>query len=223
MLRIEHRVWALGRIGRWAIVVGIGMLALFWLAAARALVRPLGGWIASAVRVVAVGRVLVPISLVLVAAGALAVIGAHRWDARNDRRLLSVIPARPPVAPEPGRGTLGEPGLSPARRPTRQALGRRLGHLGEAVPDHRRPLRVVGCERGAERGLDRTCFRPAWVGVRVQPRVGPQRVRDLDDVDGPPLDRDARDLGARRPTRRARRARRRSRRPTPTSPRSGTV
>ena len=31
MLRIEHRVWAVGRIGRWVMVVGAGTLVVFWL------------------------------------------------------------------------------------------------------------------------------------------------------------------------------------------------
>ncbi len=94
MCRIEHRVWAIGRIGRWAIVLGLTTLALFWLLP-RALLRPLGGWIAVGGAVVASGEALVPIALVLVAGGALAAFGAHRWEAQDRRRVLSVIPRAP--------------------------------------------------------------------------------------------------------------------------------
>jgi hypothetical protein len=94
LLRIEHRVWALARIGRWAIVLGVSTLGLFWLVP-RALVRPLGGWIAVGGAVAGAADVLVPISLVLIAVGGLAVFGAHRWEARDRQQLLSVIPRAP--------------------------------------------------------------------------------------------------------------------------------
>jgi hypothetical protein len=94
MFRIEHRVWAIGRIGRWAMVAGLATLALFWVLP-RALLRPLGGWIAVGGAVVASDDILVPISFVLIAAGALAAFGAHRWEAQDRRRLLSVIPRAP--------------------------------------------------------------------------------------------------------------------------------
>jgi hypothetical protein len=94
LLRIEHRVWAIGRIGRWAIVIGFATLALFWLLP-RALLRPLGGWIAVGGAVVASGDVLVPVSLVLIGGGTLAAFGAHRWEAQDRRRLLSAIPRAP--------------------------------------------------------------------------------------------------------------------------------
>jgi hypothetical protein len=94
LLRIEHRVWAIGKIGRWAIVVGSGTLATFWLLP-RVLLRPLGGWIAVGGAVAASGDVLVPVSLVLVATGAVAVIAAHRWEAHDRKRVLSAIPRSP--------------------------------------------------------------------------------------------------------------------------------
>lgn len=107
MLRIEHRVWAMGRIGRWAIVVGVSTLALFWLLP-RALLRPLGGWIAVGGAVVASGDALVPISLVLIAGGALVAFGAHRWEANDRRRVLSVIP-RSPTRSTTGPGSWESP------------------------------------------------------------------------------------------------------------------
>jgi len=91
MLRIEHRVWAIGKIGRWAIVVGVGTLVTFWVLP-RVLLRPLGGWIAVAGAVAASGDVLVPVSLVLMAGGAFAVIAAHRWEEHDRKRVLSRIP-----------------------------------------------------------------------------------------------------------------------------------
>ena len=91
MLRIEHRVWAVGRIGRWLIVVGLGTLVMFWLLP-RALLRPLGGWIGVAGAVIEAGEFLVPVALGLVAVGAIAAICAHRWQAHDRHRTLSVIP-----------------------------------------------------------------------------------------------------------------------------------
>ena len=92
LLKIEHRVWAIGRVGRWLIAVGVGTLAVFW-ALPRALLRPLGGWIAVGGAVLGAGDVLVPISLVLIAIGAGAVVAAHRWEVHDRARVLSVIPA----------------------------------------------------------------------------------------------------------------------------------
>jgi len=94
LLRIEHRVWALVRIGRWAIVVGVSTLAVFWLLP-RLVLRPLGGWIAVGGAVAGAGDVLVPIAFALIAGGALAVFAAHRWEAHDRRRVLSVIPRSP--------------------------------------------------------------------------------------------------------------------------------
>lgn len=91
MLGVDHRVWAIGRIGRWAIVTGVGTLAVFSLLP-RVLLRPLGGWVAVGGAVLEAGDHLVPISLALIAAGAIVVVGAHRWEARDRQRLLAVIP-----------------------------------------------------------------------------------------------------------------------------------
>jgi hypothetical protein len=91
LLRIEHRVWAFGRIGRWLMVVGVGTLVMFWLLP-RVLLRPLGGWIGVAGAVVEAGEFLVPIALGLIAVGAVAAICAHRWEAHDRQRTLSVIP-----------------------------------------------------------------------------------------------------------------------------------
>jgi hypothetical protein len=91
LLKIEHRLWALGRIGRWSIGVGLTTLAIFWLLP-RALLRPLGGWIAVGGAVLASADVLVPVSLALVGIGALTVFAAHRWENHDRERVLSVIP-----------------------------------------------------------------------------------------------------------------------------------
>ncbi len=91
LLKIDHRLWAVGKIGRWAVVVGAGTLAMFWLVP-RTLLRPLGGWIAVGGAVASSGEVLVPVSLIMVGAGAVAVIAAHRWEAMDRKRLLSAIP-----------------------------------------------------------------------------------------------------------------------------------
>ena len=90
-LRVEHRIWAIGRIGRWAIAIGVGTIALFWVVP-RALLGPLGGWIAVGGSVAQAGEVLLPISLVMIATGTLAVVSAHHWEARDRQRVLSVIP-----------------------------------------------------------------------------------------------------------------------------------
>jgi hypothetical protein len=91
LFRIEHRVWAIGKIGRWAIALGVGTLAVFWLLP-RALLDPLGGWIAVGGVVLGAGDVLVPISLALIGLGIVAVVSAHRWETHDRRRVLSVIP-----------------------------------------------------------------------------------------------------------------------------------
>ncbi|MGZ6973797.1 MAG: hypothetical protein ACXVKQ_07670, partial [Acidimicrobiia bacterium] len=98
MLKVEHRTWAIGRVGRWAIVVGLTTLTLFWLLP-RALLDPLGGWIAVGGAVLDSGDVLIPISLVLVAVGGATVIGAHRWETHDRDRVLSVIPHAPTRSP----------------------------------------------------------------------------------------------------------------------------
>ena len=94
VLRSEHRAWALGRIGRWAIVVGVSTLAVFWLLP-RLVLRPLGGWIAVGGAVAGAGDVVVQVAFVLIGVGAIAVFGAHRWEAHDRRRVLSVIPRSP--------------------------------------------------------------------------------------------------------------------------------
>jgi hypothetical protein len=90
----DHRVWAFGRVGRWAIVVGSGTIIGFWLVP-RVLVRPLGGWIAIGGTVAGASEQLVPVALALVALGALAVIAAHRWGDSDRKRVLSAIPRTP--------------------------------------------------------------------------------------------------------------------------------
>jgi hypothetical protein len=90
-LKIEHRLWALGRIGRWSIGVGLTALAVFWLLP-RAVLRPLGGWIAVGGAVLASGDLLVPVSLALVGVGIVTVVAARRWETHDRKRVLSVIP-----------------------------------------------------------------------------------------------------------------------------------
>lgn len=91
LLKIEHRLWALGRIGRWSIGVGLTTLTVFWLLP-RVLLRPLGGWIAVGGAVLASGDLLVPVSLAFVGIGTVTVVAAHRWETRDRKRVLSVIP-----------------------------------------------------------------------------------------------------------------------------------
>jgi hypothetical protein len=107
LLVSEHRVWAVGRIGRWAIVVGAGTLALLWLAP-HLVVRWLGGWIAVGGAVAGASEQLVPVALALVALGALAVIGAHRWGHSDRKRVLSRIP-RAPTRSARSRATTSTP------------------------------------------------------------------------------------------------------------------
>jgi hypothetical protein len=91
VLRVDHKPWALGRIGRWAVVVGAATLLLFW-AVPHILLDAIGGWIGVAGVVIAGDDHLVPIALGLVGGGALAILGAHRWEAYDRRRFLAVIP-----------------------------------------------------------------------------------------------------------------------------------
>ncbi|HEY3723560.1 MAG TPA: hypothetical protein VGN59_09415 [Acidimicrobiia bacterium] len=91
MLRVEHRAWAVGRIGRWTVAVGVGTLVVFWLLP-RALLRPLGGWIGVAGAVLEAGEFLVPVAFGLIACGLIAVVCTHRWEANDRRRTLSAIP-----------------------------------------------------------------------------------------------------------------------------------
>ena len=91
LLRVEHRAWAVGRIGRWTVAIGVGTLVVFWLLP-RALLRPLGGWIGVAGAVVQAGEFLVPVAFGLIACGLIAVVCTHRWEANDRRRTLSAIP-----------------------------------------------------------------------------------------------------------------------------------
>jgi hypothetical protein len=91
LLRVEHKPWAIGRIGRWAVVVGVATLLLFW-AIPHVLLDAIGGWFGVAGVIVAADDRLVPVALVLVAAGATAILGARRWEAHDRRRVLAVIP-----------------------------------------------------------------------------------------------------------------------------------
>jgi hypothetical protein len=93
VLRVEHKPWALGRIGRWAVVVGAATLLLFW-AVPYIVLDAIGGWIGVAGVVIAGDGHLVPIALLLLAGGALAILGAHRWEAHDRKRFLAVIPGR---------------------------------------------------------------------------------------------------------------------------------
>jgi hypothetical protein len=119
----EHRVWALGRIGRWAIVVGSGTVVVFWVVP-RLLVRPMGGWIAIGGVVAGGSEELLPAALTLVALGALAVIAAHRWGDSDRKRVLSAIPRAPtrstaPRAATPARQPSPAPTPTPRPAPTR--------------------------------------------------------------------------------------------------------
>jgi hypothetical protein len=113
----DHRVWAFGRIGRWAIVVGTGTLVTFWLVP-RVLVRPMGGWIAIGGAVAGASEQLVPVALALVALGAIAVIAAHRWGDSDRQRILARIP-RAPTRSTAARTTTRAPKPAPTPAPTR--------------------------------------------------------------------------------------------------------
>ncbi len=89
-LRVEHRIWALGRICRWAIAVGAGTLALFWVLPR--ILEELGGWIGVGGVVLGANDALIPIAFVLIAGGALGMATAHRIEAHDRRRLLAAIP-----------------------------------------------------------------------------------------------------------------------------------
>ena len=91
-LRVEHRVWALGRICRWAIAVGVATLALFWVLPR--VLEALGGWIGVGGVVLGGNDALVPIAFVLIAGGVAGVVSAHRFEAHDRRRVLSAIPGR---------------------------------------------------------------------------------------------------------------------------------
>jgi hypothetical protein len=93
LLRIEHRPWAVGRIGRWAVVVGASTLLLFW-AVPNVALDAIGGWTGVAGVVVSGDDRLLPVALLLLALGALAILGAHRWEEHDRKRLLAVIPGR---------------------------------------------------------------------------------------------------------------------------------
>lgn len=89
-LRVEHRVWALGRICRWAVAVGAGSLALFWVLPR--VLEALGGWIGVGGVVLGGNDTLVPIAFVLIVGGIAGVISAHRFEAHDRRRVLAAIP-----------------------------------------------------------------------------------------------------------------------------------
>ena len=89
-LRVEHRVWALGRICRWAIVVGVASLALFWVLPR--VLEALGGWIGVGGVVLGGNDTLVPIAFVLIVGGIAGVVSAHRFEAHDRRRVLAAIP-----------------------------------------------------------------------------------------------------------------------------------
>jgi hypothetical protein len=115
--RSDHRVWAFGRVGRWAIVVGTGTIVGFWLVP-HVLVRPLGGWIAIGGAVAGASEELVPVALALVALGALAVIAAHRWGDSDRKRVLAAIPRAPTRStPTHAPSRVRKPARTPAPTP----------------------------------------------------------------------------------------------------------
>ncbi len=89
-LKIEHRVWALGRICRWAIVVGASTLALFW--GLPLVLEALGGWTGVAGSVLGANESLVPIAFILIAGGIVGVVTTHRFEAHDRKRVLASIP-----------------------------------------------------------------------------------------------------------------------------------
>jgi hypothetical protein len=119
--RSDHRVWAFGRVGRWAIVVGSSTVVLFWIVP-RVVVRPMGGWIAIGGAVAGASEELLPVALALVAMGALAVIAAHRWGDSDRRRVLASIPRAPTRSTGARAATTACPPVaasSPSPAPTR--------------------------------------------------------------------------------------------------------
>ena len=136
-----------------------------------------------------------------------AATSASRSSRRHRRSATT-----PSVRPASGNGSgTGHPPTSPAtarsRTPTKRSTTS-SAQRGSSGANAARSCSLIGAAVGAAR-----------IGVRVEPRVGAQRVGDLDDVDGPPLDRDARDPDAGQPPLDARRGRRPARRPTPSRPR----
>jgi hypothetical protein len=119
LARSDHRVWAVGRVGRWAIVVGSGTFVLFWLVP-RVVIRPMGGWIAVGGAVAGASEQLVPVTLALVVVGALAVIAAHRWGDNDRRRVLAAIP-RAPTRATAARAANGMPHPAAPASPTSPA------------------------------------------------------------------------------------------------------
>jgi hypothetical protein len=89
-LRVDHRAWAVGRICRWAICVGVATLAIFW--ALPFGLGALGGWIGVGGVVLGANRSLVPLALLLVTGGGLGVYAVHRWEAHDRRRVLAAVP-----------------------------------------------------------------------------------------------------------------------------------
>ena len=130
----DHRVWAFGRVGRWAIVVGSGTVVVFWLVP-RVLVRPMGGWIAIGGAVAGASEQLVPVALALVALGALAVIAAHRWGDSDRERILSAIPARR----RGRRPRARRAALASRRPPPRRLRPRPAGRARSEAGQARRP------------------------------------------------------------------------------------
>lgn len=91
LLRVEHRVWAVGRIGRWAVAAGVATLVLFWVVP-HIVLTAIGGWVGVTGVVLGANAALVPLGLALVAVGAIVVLAAHRWESRDRRRFLAVVP-----------------------------------------------------------------------------------------------------------------------------------
>jgi hypothetical protein len=81
------------RLGRWAVVVGVVGVLVYWALPDLVLV-PLGGWAAVGGLVIESGGWLALPSLGLVLVGALLVAGGHLWETRVRRRTLAVVPRR---------------------------------------------------------------------------------------------------------------------------------
>src|SRR5262249_47875808 len=91
LLRVEHRAWAIGRIGRWAVADGVAVLVLFGVVP-HIVLTAIGGWVGVTGVVLGANTALVPLGLALVAGGAATVLAAHRWETRDRRRFLAVVP-----------------------------------------------------------------------------------------------------------------------------------